>query len=264
MERTALLESEIENNATLSDEIQRLRDELRDQSHELSVLKSREQTNNNNNSENAEDRVLVLKSDASTNTSSLHEEQPPNTTPRTTQRRNTIEGDNPFYSSSFPTNSAVNFGIPLTSKTTAALSPSVGVGKIGVSRSTNHHSTTTTNGANNPVNMVREMLGRVKMLESRLISCRSLVTPLLTPSPRRQARRDSVASVTSSQLSGSRSSTSSTSGLAYMTLAAVNNANSGSGNDVTDGSVEKLRDIDTPTDVSKVEEEVGDKEEGGS
>ncbi|RKP06095.1 hypothetical protein THASP1DRAFT_3566, partial [Thamnocephalis sphaerospora] len=35
----------------------------------------------------------------------------------------------------------------------------------------------------NPVKMVQEMLGRVKNLESRLVNCRSLVTPLLTPPP---------------------------------------------------------------------------------
>ncbi|RKP23122.1 hypothetical protein SYNPS1DRAFT_31179 [Syncephalis pseudoplumigaleata] len=35
----------------------------------------------------------------------------------------------------------------------------------------------------NPVRMVQEMLGRVKSLESRLVNCRSLVTPLLTPPP---------------------------------------------------------------------------------
>ncbi|CAI2161390.1 2059_t:CDS:2 [Funneliformis geosporum] len=35
----------------------------------------------------------------------------------------------------------------------------------------------------NPVKMVQEMVGRVKSLEARLVSCRSLVTPLLAPPP---------------------------------------------------------------------------------
>ncbi|KAK3820097.1 MAG: hypothetical protein J3Q66DRAFT_166712 [Benniella sp.] len=35
----------------------------------------------------------------------------------------------------------------------------------------------------NPVQMVQEMVGRVKSLEARLVSCRSLVTPLLQPPP---------------------------------------------------------------------------------
>ncbi|CAG8559285.1 1242_t:CDS:2 [Paraglomus brasilianum] len=35
----------------------------------------------------------------------------------------------------------------------------------------------------NPVRMVQEMVGRVKSLEARLVSCRSLVTPLLAPPP---------------------------------------------------------------------------------
>ncbi|CAG8568743.1 7419_t:CDS:2 [Ambispora leptoticha] len=35
----------------------------------------------------------------------------------------------------------------------------------------------------NPVMMVQEMVGRVKSLEARLVSCRSLVTPLLAPPP---------------------------------------------------------------------------------
>ncbi|ORY99072.1 hypothetical protein BCR43DRAFT_513216 [Syncephalastrum racemosum] len=37
--------------------------------------------------------------------------------------------------------------------------------------------------ANNPVKMVQEMVGRVRSLEARLQSCRSLVTPLLNPPP---------------------------------------------------------------------------------
>ncbi|CAG8781675.1 14449_t:CDS:2, partial [Acaulospora morrowiae] len=37
--------------------------------------------------------------------------------------------------------------------------------------------------AANPVKMVQEMVGRVKSLEARLVSCRSLVTPLLAPPP---------------------------------------------------------------------------------
>jgi len=38
-------------------------------------------------------------------------------------------------------------------------------------------------GNSNPVKMVQEMVGRVKSLEARLVSCRSLVTPLLAPPP---------------------------------------------------------------------------------
>lgn len=40
-----------------------------------------------------------------------------------------------------------------------------------------------TNPHSNPVLMVQEMVGRVKSLEARLVSCRSLVTPLLAPPP---------------------------------------------------------------------------------
>jgi hypothetical protein len=35
----------------------------------------------------------------------------------------------------------------------------------------------------NTVKMVQEMVGRVKSIEARLVSCRSLVTPLLAPPP---------------------------------------------------------------------------------
>lgn len=35
----------------------------------------------------------------------------------------------------------------------------------------------------NPVQVVQDMVGRVKSLEARLVSCRSLVTPLLQPPP---------------------------------------------------------------------------------
>jgi hypothetical protein len=37
--------------------------------------------------------------------------------------------------------------------------------------------------SSNPVKMVQEMVGRVRSLEARLQSCRSLVTPLLNPPP---------------------------------------------------------------------------------
>lgn len=40
-----------------------------------------------------------------------------------------------------------------------------------------------TSSSSNPVKMVQEMVGRVRSLEARLQSCRSLVTPLLNPPP---------------------------------------------------------------------------------
>ncbi|RCH89798.1 NADH:ubiquinone oxidoreductase [Rhizopus azygosporus] len=40
-----------------------------------------------------------------------------------------------------------------------------------------------TSSASNPVKMVQDMVGRVRSLEARLQSCRSLVTPLLNPPP---------------------------------------------------------------------------------
>ncbi|CAG8576879.1 2117_t:CDS:2 [Ambispora gerdemannii] len=43
--------------------------------------------------------------------------------------------------------------------------------------------TFSTHAQSNPVMMVQEMVGRVKSLEARLVSCRSLVTPLLAPPP---------------------------------------------------------------------------------
>ncbi|CAG8603934.1 9899_t:CDS:2 [Ambispora leptoticha] len=44
-------------------------------------------------------------------------------------------------------------------------------------------STHTQSKQSNPVMMVQEMVGKVKSLEARLVSCRSLVTPLLAPPP---------------------------------------------------------------------------------
>ncbi|CAJ0745137.1 18965_t:CDS:2, partial [Entrophospora sp. SA101] len=57
--------------------------------------------------------------------------------------------------------------------------------KTELSRSPSHMSVDSNSSdvSPNPVKMVQEMVGRVKSLEARLVSCRSLVTPLLAPPP---------------------------------------------------------------------------------
>ncbi|CAH1766434.1 11501_t:CDS:2 [Entrophospora sp. SA101] len=57
--------------------------------------------------------------------------------------------------------------------------------KTELSRSPSHVSidSNSSDVSPNPVKMVQEMVGRVKSLEARLVSCRSLVTPLLAPPP---------------------------------------------------------------------------------
>ncbi|KAF9993006.1 Nuclear distribution protein nudE-like 1, partial [Entomortierella chlamydospora] len=148
LEKQAILENEINAKAALTEEVQRLKDELRDANVELAVMKS-------NQSVQRERAASV--SSVSGSTSSV------------------VDRKSPTYNSheampSIRARLAKNNGLQRSeSRTRPPTSVANGGGYIPPHQ--------------NPVQMVQEMVGRVKSLEARLVSCRSLVTPLLQPPP---------------------------------------------------------------------------------
>ncbi|KAF9920098.1 NADH:ubiquinone oxidoreductase [Linnemannia zychae] len=148
LEKQTLLENEVAAKAALSEEVQRLKDELRDTNVELAVMKSNQAAMNNGSTASL--------SSYSGSTSSL------------TDRKPTAAGSNeamPAIRARLAKSGAIL-------RTPGSTRPSGSAGSNGLG--TPHQ---------NPVLMVQEMVGRVKSLEARLVSCRSLVTPLLQPPP---------------------------------------------------------------------------------
>ncbi|OAQ27307.1 hypothetical protein K457DRAFT_60463, partial [Linnemannia elongata AG-77] len=140
VERVAILENEVSTKASLSEEVQRLKDELRDTNVELEIMKANQKagldrSNNNFSSYNG-------------STSSLVEGQSPR----------------PSIGSNYEAMPSLRARLANNIKAAAggAAGPAPG---------------------HNPVQVVQDMVGRVKSLEARLVSCRSLVTPLLQPPP---------------------------------------------------------------------------------
>ncbi|KAG0363058.1 NADH:ubiquinone oxidoreductase [Podila minutissima] len=141
LEKTAMLEGEVSAKNALAEDVQRLKDELRDANVELAVMKSNQAANTS---------TASLSSYAGS-TSSL-----------TGGNRSQVIGSH----EAMPSIRA------RLAKNGARPTPTRAVGANGLT--TPHQ---------NPVKMVQEMVGRVKSLEARLVSCRSLVTPLLQPPP---------------------------------------------------------------------------------
>ncbi|KAI8354245.1 hypothetical protein B0O80DRAFT_386314 [Mortierella sp. GBAus27b] len=138
LERQAMLENEVTAKNGLGDEVQRLKDELRDANEELAVMKA-----------NAARSVpAAVESD--------HERKPPT-------------------AGAYEAMPALRARLGKTGRSPSRVR-SAGAGAAGAGAGTfpPHQ---------NPVQMVQEMVGRVKSLEARLVSCRSLVTPLLQPPP---------------------------------------------------------------------------------
>lgn len=140
IERNVFLENEISMKDHLSEQVQRLRDELNEVNQELSV--SKVQANKMN------EHVAVLES-------KLEEAEKKN-------RQSALEADRAS-----------------TPDRTSYYDPYSSNGRI----SRIPRTSTTGSSTSNPVKMVQEMVGRVRSLEARLQSCRSLVTPLLNPPP---------------------------------------------------------------------------------
>ncbi|KAF9434831.1 NADH:ubiquinone oxidoreductase [Entomortierella beljakovae] len=153
VEKTAMLESEVSSKTALSEEVQRLKDELRDANVELAVMKSNQASMNNGSS-------ASLSSYHGSNTS----------LPDTTPHRSPI-GSNYEAMPSLRARLAKNATLQRSSARLSSTGPPPV--PSGAPVGTQH----------NPVKAVQDMVGRVKSLEARLASCRSLVTPLLQPPP---------------------------------------------------------------------------------
>ncbi|KAK3840180.1 MAG: hypothetical protein JOS17DRAFT_785228 [Linnemannia elongata] len=157
VERVAILENEVSTKASLSEEVQRLKDELRDANVELEIMKA--------NQKAGLDRSSNSLSSYNGSTSSLVEGQSP---------RPSI-GSNyeamPSLRARLANNSALQRS---ASRPASSRLPAVKAAAGVIAGPAPGH---------NPVQVVQDMVGRVKSLEARLVSCRSLVTPLLQPPP---------------------------------------------------------------------------------
>ncbi|KAG0313789.1 NADH:ubiquinone oxidoreductase, partial [Linnemannia gamsii] len=149
LEKQAMLENEVVAKTALAEEVQRLKDELRDTNVELAVMKSNQATLNGS---------TASLSSYSGSTSSLADRKPTATA-----------GSN----EAMPAIRARLAKSGATLRASGARPSGSGPG-AAPGHGTPHQ---------NPVLMVQEMVGRVKSLEARLVSCRSLVTPLLQPPP---------------------------------------------------------------------------------
>ncbi|KAG9320115.1 hypothetical protein KVV02_005243 [Mortierella alpina] len=151
LERQAMLEGEVAAKAALAEEVQRLKDELRDTNVELAVMKSNQATL----SSAASVSSVSGSSSSLTGAGAVRKSPPP----------------------AIGSHEAMPSIRARLAKSAAsqqrAGGRSSGAGAMG-GATTLHQ---------NPVLMVQEMVGRVKSLEARLVSCRSLVTPLLQPPP---------------------------------------------------------------------------------
>ncbi|KAF9543770.1 NADH:ubiquinone oxidoreductase [Mortierella hygrophila] len=157
VERVAILENEVSTKASLSEEVQRLKDELRDANVELEIMKA--------NQKSALDRSNNSLSSYNGSTSSLVEGQSP---------RPSI-GSNYEAMPSLRARLANNSALQRSASRLASSGSTATKTAAGVA--------TGPAPGHNPVQVVQDMVGRVKSLEARLVSCRSLVTPLLQPPP---------------------------------------------------------------------------------
>ncbi|KAI9474136.1 MAG: hypothetical protein EXX96DRAFT_580720 [Benjaminiella poitrasii] len=147
IERNVILENEIQIKDSLMEQIQRLKDELNEVNQELTVLRKQSSKQSEYISE-LEHKVEEAEK-KNRQQQQLQQQQ---------QNRSPTPESGTHYYESFSRNNR-STRIPRT-PTTGSLSTS-----------------------SNPVKMVQEMVGRVRSLEARLQSCRSLVTPLLNPPP---------------------------------------------------------------------------------
>ncbi|KAG0324743.1 NADH:ubiquinone oxidoreductase [Podila humilis] len=193
LERTAILEGEVSAKAALADDVQRLKDELRDANVELAVMKSNQQSTMKNQS------TASLSSYAGSSSSLAGD----------TIKSPAVGG----YEAMPSLRARLARNVALHRASSAPVDPSVSrVPSVGApGKETGAVSSGTINTPHqNQVKMVQDMVGRVKSLEARLVSCRSLVTPLLQPPPSystsiphsgRSSQNGSTASLNSSTMS---------------------------------------------------------------
>ncbi|KAF9431402.1 NADH:ubiquinone oxidoreductase [Entomortierella beljakovae] len=158
LERQAMLENEVSAKTALSEEVQRLKDELRDTNVELAVMKS-------NQSKPAKASSVSSLAGSASSVTAVGRKSPTHVT------HGTSHGNYEAMPS-----------------IRARLAKSNGTHSQPRAESRVRSSATSASHGGqfppqNPVLMVQEMVGRVKSLEARLVSCRSLVTPLLQPPP---------------------------------------------------------------------------------
>ncbi|KAL9542919.1 hypothetical protein MBANPS3_008368 [Mucor bainieri] len=146
IERNVILENEIQTKDNLTEQTQRLKDELNEVNQELSVLRSQSAKQSDYIGE-LENKIESVEKKNRQQSQQMLQQQ---------NRSPTPEAGGNYYD---PYSRTRSTRIPRT-PTSGSLSSS-----------------------SNPVKMVQEMVGRVRSLEARLQSCRSLVTPLLNPPP---------------------------------------------------------------------------------
>ncbi|KAJ1657637.1 NADH:ubiquinone oxidoreductase [Dispira simplex] len=146
LERTAALEAELEEKNQLMIDVQRLKDELKELNLELNLLRSRQHKANAAQSAAA----------SSVNGVPMSAVGLPPTPP-------------PGSSSSTVSQNAPNNEVSALPHPTAA------------GGSARNNVIAGGDGIDNPVRMVQNIMGRVKNLETRLASCRNMVSPLLAP-----------------------------------------------------------------------------------
>ncbi|KAL7309640.1 NADH:ubiquinone oxidoreductase [Mucor circinelloides] len=146
IERNVILENEIQTKDNLTEQTQRLKDELNEVNQELSVLRSQSAKQSEYIGE-LENKIENVEKKNRQQSQQMQQQQNRSPTPETAGN---------YYD---PYSRTRSTRIPRT-QTSGSLSSS-----------------------SNPVKMVQEMVGRVRSLEARLQSCRSLVTPLLNPPP---------------------------------------------------------------------------------
>ncbi|KAI9030964.1 hypothetical protein CLU79DRAFT_732239 [Phycomyces nitens] len=152
IERNVILENEIATKDNLTEQAQRLRDELNEVHHELAVMRDKSAKQSDalqeleNKLEDSEKKCGELQHQHQLHLASA-------------ARSTTPDRANGHYYEPYSR---------ITNRTRIPKTPN------GAPLSA---------ASSNPVKMVQEMVGRVRSLEARLQSCRSLVTPLLNPPP---------------------------------------------------------------------------------
>ncbi|CAO3624875.1 unnamed protein product [Cunninghamella blakesleeana] len=156
IERNVILENEIATKDNLTEQTQRLKDELNEVNQELSVLRNKA-TKQHDIIQNLENK---LEATDKKNNDLQNQNQ---------QLQQQVQRNEDSSRSTTPDNKSAQFYYDKRTR---------------IPRNGSTLSSSNAISANsNPVKMVQEMVGRVRSLEARLQSCRSLVTPLLNPPP---------------------------------------------------------------------------------
>ncbi|RUS22899.1 hypothetical protein BC937DRAFT_95257 [Endogone sp. FLAS-F59071] len=167
IERNVILENEMSAKDQLVEEVQRLKDELRDTNLELAILRER--------TGKQDETIKETEEKLSKAERRLASMQPSSVSPLT-PRSNSPDKPSSYYENGGYTGS-YSSRLAAARERAASRIPRTPTMVNGVPQSP------ILSAQSNSVKMVQEMVGRVKNLEARLQSCRSLVTPLLnTPS----------------------------------------------------------------------------------